>query len=119
MLQAPMPTESNDLLDRVYGALADPSRRSILRTLAAGEATVGEVAAPLDMALPSVSKHIKVLERAGLVGRRVEGRRHFLHLEPLALRTADRWLEFYRPFWEEGADKLAVLVAELEGEEER
>lgn len=111
-----MPPKQSDVLDRVYGALADPARRSILRTLASGEATVGEVAAPLDMALPSVSKHIKVLERAGLVGRRVDGRRHFLHLEPLALQTADRWLAFYRPFWEGGADKLAALVAELEEE---
>lgn len=107
------------MLDRAYGALADPARRSILRRLAHGEATVGDVAAPLDMALPSVSKHIKVLERAGLIGRRVEGRRHFLHLEPRALRTAEEWLGFYRPFWEGGADKLSSLVEELEREGSR
>jgi DNA-binding transcriptional ArsR family regulator len=114
-----MGNDPADVLDCVYAALADPSRRSILRQLADGEATVGDVAAPIDMALPSVSKHIKVLERAGLIGRRVEGRRHFLHLEPLALRTADEWLAFYRPFWDEGADKLATLVAELETKETR
>ncbi|MDH4111584.1 MAG: metalloregulator ArsR/SmtB family transcription factor [Actinomycetota bacterium] len=114
-----MGNEPTEVLDRVYGALADPARRSIVRRLAHGEATVGDVAAPLHMALPSVSKHIKVLERAGLIGRRVDGRRHYLHLEPQALRTAEEWLGFYRPFWEEGADKLAALVAELDEGERR
>jgi DNA-binding transcriptional ArsR family regulator len=112
-----MGNEPTEVLDRVYAALSDPARRSIVRRLARGEATVGEVAAPLDMALPSVSKHIKVLERAGLVARRVEGRRHFLHLEPHALRTAGEWLSFYRPFWEGGADRLSALVAELDEQE--
>jgi DNA-binding transcriptional ArsR family regulator len=112
-----MGNEPTEVLDRVYAALSDPARRSIVRRLARGEATVGEVAKPLDMALPSVSKHIKVLERAGLVARRVEGRRHFLRLEPNALRTAGEWLSFYRPFWEGGADRLSALVAELDEQE--
>jgi len=101
-------------LDVLFSALADPSRRAILRRLADGEATVGEVAAPLRMAAPSVSKHLKVLERAGLITRRVEGRMHHLSLRPEPLRTASDWLSFYRGFWEGGADRLAELAADLE-----
>jgi DNA-binding transcriptional ArsR family regulator len=100
-------------LDDVFGALADPSRRAILHRLAAGEATVGEVAEPLDMALPSVSKHVRILERSGLIQRRVEGRRHWLRLRPDGLRTAGELLDFYRPFWEASVDRLASLTEEL------
>ena len=103
-----------EALDRVYGALSDPTRRAILVRLADGQATVGEVAAPLEMALPSVSKHVKILERAGLISRRVEGRRHWLRLEPAALHTADEWMAFYRPFWKASVDRLAEVAAELE-----
>ncbi len=100
-------------LDGVFGALADPSRRAILARLAAGEATVGEVAAPLEMALPSASKHIRILEQSGLITRRVDGRRHWLRLRPDGLRTAGEYLDFYRPFWEASVDRLAELTAEL------
>jgi len=100
-------------LDDVFGALADPSRRAILARLAQGEATVGDVAAPLNMALPSVSKHVRILERSGLIQRRVEGRRHWLRLRPDGLRTAGELLDFYRPFWEASVDRLAMLTKEL------
>lgn len=100
-------------LDGIFGALSDPSRRSILAHLAAGEATVGDVAGPLDMALPSVSKHVRILERSGLITRRVDGRRHWLRLRPEGLRTAGDYLDFYRPFWESSVDRLAGLTAEL------
>ncbi len=102
-------------LDDVFGALADPSRRAILARLAQGEATVGDVAAPLNMALPSVSKHVRILERSGLIQRRVEGRRHWLRLRPDGLRTAGELLDFYRPFWEASVDRLALLTEELAG----
>ncbi|MEW5991480.1 MAG: metalloregulator ArsR/SmtB family transcription factor [Chloroflexota bacterium] len=100
-------------LDDVFGALADPSRRAILARLAQGEATVGEVAAPLNMALPSVSKHVRILERSGLIQRRVDGRRHWLRLRPDGLRAAGELLDFYRPFWEASIDRLATLTDEL------
>jgi DNA-binding transcriptional ArsR family regulator len=102
-------------LDRVFGALADSTRRAILAQLAGGEATVGDVAEPLRMALPSVSKHIRVLERSGLIARRVEGRRHWLRLSPEGLRTAADFIDFYRPFWEQSVDRLAALTTELAG----
>lgn len=106
-------------LDGVFGALADPSRRAILARLAKGEATVGDVAAPLDMALPSVSKHVRILERSGLIERRVDGRRHWLRLRPDGLRTAGDYLDFYRPFWEASVDRLADLTGELIRQEAR
>jgi len=109
-----MPVSTEATLDVLFSALSDPSRRAILRRLAEGEATVGEVAAPLRMAAPSVSKHLKVLESAGLIQRRVEGRTHHLSLRPEPLRTASEWLAFYRSFWEGGVDRLAELAAELE-----
>jgi DNA-binding transcriptional ArsR family regulator len=110
-----MPTKTDDDLDVLFSALADPSRRTILLRLAEGEATVGQVAAPLKMAAPSVSKHLRVLENAGLIHRRVEGRTHHISLVPTGLRTASDWLALYRPFWEEGVDRLAELAAELDG----
>jgi len=100
-------------LDGIFGALADPSRRAILAQLASGEATVGEVAEPLAMALPSVSKHVAILERAGLIDRRVDGRRHWLRLRADGLRTVNEYVEFYRPFWEASMDRLAGLTAAL------
>lgn len=109
-----MATKTEQRLDALFSALADPSRRAILRRLAEGEATVGQVAAPLKMAAPSVSKHLKVLENAGLIERRVDGRTHHLSLRPTALRTASEWLAHYRPFWEEGVDRLSALAADLE-----
>lgn len=80
-------------LDQTFAALADPTRRAIVRRLARGEATVGELAGPFDMSLPAVSKHLKVLEGAGLVARRREGRLHHLRLVPRPLEAASRWIE--------------------------
>lgn len=104
-------------LDAVFAALADPARRAIVERLTGGEATVGAVAAPLDMALPSVSKHIKILERAGLVTRRVDGRRHWLRLAPGGFRNAADWFAHHHQFWSESIDRLDALVAELESHE--
>ena len=81
------------VLDQVYGAIADPTRRAILTLLAAGDENVGGLAGRFPMSFNAVSKHVKVLERAGLVRRRVQGREHVLRLEPRPLREASRWLE--------------------------
>jgi DNA-binding transcriptional ArsR family regulator len=93
-------------LDHVYAAIADPTRRAILGTLAAGETTVGELAGRFPMSFNGVSKHVKVLERAGLLSRRVAGREHWLALRPTPLAEASRWLDHYRAFWD---DRLAAL----------
>lgn len=97
-------------LDAVFAALADPSRRAILARLASGEATVGDVAGPLDMALPSVSKHVRVLERSGLVERRVAGRQHWLRLSETGWRRASQYVDGYRWFWESSLDRLSDVV---------
>ena len=99
-------------LDDTLVALADETRRSILGRLAAGEARVTEVAAPFDISLNSVSKHIRILERAGLVRRRVEGRNHHCRLDATRLARAQRWLAFYETFWDEKLDALDTMLAE-------
>lgn len=104
-------------LDTVFAALADPTRRAIVERLAQGRATVGTVAAPHDMAPPSISKHLKVLESAGLITRQVEGRQHWLRLVPDGFRDAAEWFTHYQQFWTESLDRLAGLMAELEQEE--
>jgi DNA-binding transcriptional ArsR family regulator len=95
------------MLDRVFAALADPSRRAILARLAAGEATVGELAQPFAMSRPAISKHLDVLERAGLVHRVPDGRVNRCHLDGQPLRTAVEWMEQYRAYWEDQLDALA------------
>jgi DNA-binding transcriptional ArsR family regulator len=97
-------------LDAVFAALADPNRRAILARLAVGEATVGDVAAPLGIALPSVSKHVRVLERSGLVVRRVDGRQHWLRLSESGWRRASDYVDGYRWFWESSLDRLSDMV---------
>ena len=100
-------------LDDAFIALADETRRSILHRLAAGEARVTEVAAPFDISLNSVSKHIRILERAGLVRRRVSGRDHFLSLDPAPLDATAAWMQRERAAWTSRLDKLeAALRAE-------
>jgi DNA-binding transcriptional ArsR family regulator len=102
-------------LDRVFHALANASRRAMLRRLAAGERNIGELAEPLKMTFAGASKHVRVLEEAGLVSRRVEGRTHICRLEPAALATAEAWLRFYQGFWTEQFDALeAALKAQDE-----
>jgi DNA-binding transcriptional ArsR family regulator len=105
------PDSPDDQLDRVFRALADHTRRAILHRLSTGSATVTELAAPLRMSLPGVSKHLTVLEQAGLVVRTVEGRTRRCSLKPGALRDADDWLAYYRSFWESTLDSLAGYVA--------
>ena len=100
-------------LDDTLIALADETRRSILKRLAAGDARVTEVAAPFDISLNSVSKHIRILERAGLVHRRIAGRDHFLSLDPEPLDAAAAWMQRERAAWAARLDRLeAVLRAE-------
>jgi DNA-binding transcriptional ArsR family regulator len=96
-----------DRLDRIFHALSDRTRRAMLTRLARGPAMVTELAAPFAMSLPSVSKHLKVLESARLVARTIDGRVHRCSLAPAPLRAADRWLEHYRAFW---TDKLEALA---------
>ena len=96
------PTE----LDRVFAALADPTRRSILKALRRRPATITELARPFPVSLNAVSKHVKVLERAGLVRRSVVGREHHCRMDARAFRRATTWLEHYRGFWEARLDAL-------------
>jgi DNA-binding transcriptional ArsR family regulator len=98
------------MLDQVYGAIADPTRRAILGILAEGEVNVGSLAKRFPISLNGVSKHVKVLERAGLVDRTVQGREHRLRLNAEPLREASMWLEHYRTFWD---TRLAALEAFL------
>jgi DNA-binding transcriptional ArsR family regulator len=98
-------------LDLVYGAIADPTRRAILRRLARRDAKVGDLAGQFPISFNGVSKHVKVLERAGLVARTVRGREHRLRLRPAPLRDAAEWLAHYRAFWEARLDALDELLA--------
>ena len=102
-------------LDQTFAALADPTRRTILARLASGEASVGELAAPFEMSLPAISKHLKVLERAGLISRGRTAQFRPCRLEPRALKAASDWLEPYRIFWEQSLDHLEHYLKELQG----
>lgn len=97
-------------MDAVFHALANGARRDILAQLAQGQHTVGELAEPLTMSLAAASKHIKVLERVGLVRQTVAGRRHVCHLEPIPLASASAWLAVYERYWEERLDALQTLL---------
>jgi len=97
-------------LDDVFGAVADPTRRAILDTLARGEVTVGELAARFPISLNGVSKHVRVLERAGLVARDVQGREHRLTFDARPLEEAVAWMARYRVFWEARLDALEGLL---------
>jgi DNA-binding transcriptional ArsR family regulator len=97
-------------LDMIFHALGDATRRAMLGDLAAGERTVGELAQPFAMSLAAASKHIKVLEAAGLIRRDVRGRTHMCSLEPAPLMSADQWLGVYRRFWTERLDTLEQLL---------
>ncbi len=98
------------LLDLIFAALADATRREIVARLRDQEATVSELAAPLDMSLAGASKHLRVLEKAGLLKRRIEGRTHFLSVDPKPLDEAMTWIERHRRFWHSSLDRLAALV---------
>ena len=107
-----------DLLDTTFAALADPTRRAILARLASGEATVTELAAPFAMSQPAISKHLKVLERAGLISRGRDAQRRPCRLRARPLKVATDWLENYRRYWEESYQRLDTLLAELQSADE-
>ncbi len=106
-----------DALSPVFAALADPTRRAIIARLAAGEATVNELAAPFEMSLPAVSKHLKVLERAGLISRGRNAQWRPCRLEAGPLRDVADWVEHYRRFWEQSFDRLDSYLKEIQSKE--
>ncbi|HET7030160.1 MAG TPA: metalloregulator ArsR/SmtB family transcription factor [Candidatus Limnocylindrales bacterium] len=103
-------------LDIVFGALADPTRRAILGRLTDGDATVAELAAPFAMTQPAISRHLKVLERAGLISRQRRATANLSHLEAAPLRDATEWLARYRAWWEESHGRLDALLARLQAD---
>jgi DNA-binding transcriptional ArsR family regulator len=105
-----MVEERSSALDGIFHALSDRTRRAMLRSLTAGEHNIGALAAPHRMSFAAASKHVKVLEKAGLVRRRVEGRAHICRLEPAVLATADAWLRFYERFWTDRLQRLDGLL---------
>jgi DNA-binding transcriptional ArsR family regulator len=104
-------------LDATFAALADPTRRAILARLASGDATPSELAAPFDMSLPAISKHLKVLERAGLVSRGRDAQRRPCHLEAKPLREVADFAERYRRVWEARLDRLEAYLAKVQAAE--
>ena len=111
-----MPT---DHLSATFAALADPTRRAILARLALGETSVTELAQPFDMSLPAISKHLKVLEHAGLIARGREAQWRPCRIEGTALKDVDEWLERYRRFWDESFDRLDDYLRELQANEKK
>jgi len=101
----------DQVLDRTYAALADPTRRALLRALSRGDARITDLAAPLPMTFAGVSRHVGVLEQAGLIRREVRGREHWLSLDPKALGAAQRWIDDQTSFWSKRADALAARLA--------
>jgi DNA-binding transcriptional ArsR family regulator len=106
-------------LDATFGALADPTRRAILARLARGEAMVTELAEPFDVSLPAISKHLRVLESAGLLERKIDGRVHRCRLAAEPMRNAAAWIEKYRTFWETQFDALEKYLLETSNEENK
>ena len=98
-------------LDRIFSALADPTRRAILQTLSQNPSTISEIAKPFPVSFNAISKHVMVLERAGLLHREIKGREHYCWIDPDPLAEANMWLEHYRRFWEQRLDALQVYVA--------
>ncbi|MGV0909899.1 ArsR/SmtB family transcription factor [Martelella sp. FOR1707] len=107
----------SDPLSQTLSALADPTRRAILARLSKGEATVNELAEPFNMSLPAVSKHLKVLERAGLISRGREAQTRPCRIEPETLKAVDGWLSDYRTLWEQRLDRLEAHLAKIQKEE--
>jgi DNA-binding transcriptional ArsR family regulator len=106
-----MVAQNSVALDSVFHALADPTRRAMLRSLAAGQLNIGQLAAPFKMSFAAASKHVRVLESAGLIRRRVEGRTHVCQIEPSPLADADEWIRFYEKYW---TRRLRILETVLE-----
>lgn len=109
---------AQDPLSATLAALADPTRRAILERLAQGAATVNEIAAPFDISLPAISRHLKVLEGAGLISRGREAQWRPCQLEPAALKSVDEWLDHYRRFWTGSFDKMDAYIAQLKRNKE-
>jgi DNA-binding transcriptional ArsR family regulator len=114
-----MVKDQSPALDRVFHALAHPARRAMLRRLAEGERNLTELAAPLRMSFPAASKHVRVLEGARLVRRRVVGRAHLCRIEGKPLAEASDWLEGYRKVWEDNFHRLDALLDELKNQEKK
>jgi DNA-binding transcriptional ArsR family regulator len=114
-----MVQDRSPTLDRVFHALAHPARRAMLRSLTGGERNLSELAAPLRMSFPAASKHVRVLERARLVRRRIVGRTHLCRIEGKPLGDASGWLEQYRRFWEESFERLDALLDDLQTEKKK
>jgi DNA-binding transcriptional ArsR family regulator len=110
---------SSRLLDRTFAALADPTRRRILAHLAHGDRCVTDLARPYSISLPAVSKHLRVLESAGLIRRRRSGRVHTLKLEAAPMKLAQEWIGEYRRYWEESFDRLDEYLKELQAKERK
>jgi len=110
---------TSDILDATFAALADPTRRAILARLATGEASVAELAEPFDMSQPAISKHLKVLERAGLISRGREAQRRPRRLEPRPLAEATDWIERYRKIWEGNFKRLDAVLQELKHKQKK
>jgi DNA-binding transcriptional ArsR family regulator len=108
-----------DQLSEVFSALADPTRRAILARLADGDANVAELTAPFPMSQPAISRHLKVLERAGLISRHRRATERLSHLEAEPLREATAWLAEYREYWDESFDRLDQLLAKLHDRDEQ
>jgi DNA-binding transcriptional ArsR family regulator len=104
--------EDSEKVDRVFHALSNRTRRGMVRQLSRGECSVGDLAGPAEMSFAAASKHVQVLERAGLVNRRVAGRQHLCTLRAEPLREANEWLSFYEKFWSDSLDRLARVVEE-------
>ena len=114
-----MTHEQPDPLSATFAALADPTRRAILARLATGEASVTELAEPFEMSMPAVSKHLKVLERAGLITRAREAQWRPCRLEPAPLQQVEDWIERHRRIWEERLDRLDDLLRELQATDKK
>jgi DNA-binding transcriptional ArsR family regulator len=114
-----MQTHDSARLDATFAALADPTRRAILARLTDGEASVNELAAPFAMSQPAISKHLKVLERAGLVTRGRDAQRRPVRVEAQPLAEAAEWLENYRALWEERFEQLDLLLEEMKAAEKK
>src|ERR1043165_6044624 len=110
---------TDDQLSNTFAALADPTRRAILARLATGECAVTALAEPFDISLPAISKHLKVLERAGLIARSRDAQWRPCHLEPAPLKEAADWIDHYKRFWEESFDRLDEYLRELKKEKEK
>jgi DNA-binding transcriptional ArsR family regulator len=110
---------ATDHLSLTFAALADPTRRHILAKLTSGEASVTELAAPLDMSMPAVTKHLKVLERAGLIARGKEKQWRPCRLQAAPLREVAGWVEHYRHFWEESLDRLGEYLISVQDKEKK